>query len=243
MMEEWVDELLSDAQNLLNKIVIFPFPESLPEVSLEYTCTCFLLAFRESAEIRYFEGIYKLTYPLFTWQARRFMEEESLCLEPELIANRFYAFLAECINHPDYIVPLDNLFGWCYRSIENIARLESQSASSQDSPVRAYDLSLIYPTPTEAWLRERHLTERDYIEEQIMETLFGEDCVYTPLEKNILNLYYVENLSLSTIALKLRLSDEKASDLLRGCIFRIVQKLPIKSSDQLQGDLDKEERE
>lgn len=59
MKEEWVKNLLGEAQSILDSPVIYKSIDALEGAPLEEQCSFLLSAFSRSADLKFFEGVYK----------------------------------------------------------------------------------------------------------------------------------------------------------------------------------------
>ena len=209
MSEEWLDQLIVDAQKTFKKPVISHNTDSLQGDTLEEKCSILLQGFSNSAEIRYLEGVYRLTQPLFSWFARKRSCDYGLKLEESRITDRLYGLLSEAALRPDTQVPTEYLFKWCFALIENIVDLERRQLAKSHHDGEDSTLDALYPTNSEVWSRDIQTNDQDHVEEKLIKVMLTGDAKLSPIEKDVLTRYY-EDMELKSIALKLNIEENQA---------------------------------
>ena len=243
MREEWIEELLKDAQKILKEPVISINSDALENIRLEKICSYFLKAFKKTAEIRFFEGFYQVSATLFTWFARKCSINAGFGKDTVDVTTLFYSVLCEASLKPGVNVPSENLFGWCFCTIENIVTDKIITSPETSRNISKYEIDRFLPSSSEAWTRKTMLSESERIEECIIDIIFSGDADLTLLESKVLRLYYGERLSLDALATTLGMSKENAVALFHTCRKKVLLELYNRESDYLKAPDEKEERQ
>lgn len=241
LREEWVKSLLEEARGILNLPVIYNSVDALGIRPLEDKCIVLLEAFSRSADLKFFEGVYKLTWPLFSWYSTRCLKEENSESKAEDITTRIYSALCEYVLRPGAKVPKDNFFGWCYTLIANLIAVESGKERGTSEDTEPSVLSRICPTESEAWMRFTKLSEEDRLEERIIEVLITGEADLTNIERETLSLYYGNAMSINELASKTGLNVQQVTQLLRISRSKVLQEAYRRENLRI-GDSEKEER-
>jgi hypothetical protein len=240
MMEERIQDLLTEAWKILKKPVISEQIDTLHQQTLEEKCVILLKAYSKCAEMRYFEGVYRATLPMFTWFAERQIKRWGLSINVETLTNRFYRLICEKTLSPDPAPIDDNFFEWCYLVIENLVSAEAQCAEVEDKDP-TFDIEFFCPSTSEAWMRGASLGEDERIHERIVEILVAGDADLSPLEKEVFHLYYRKGMSIETLSPEVGLSEDRARALL--CIIRskVLHEVFLKEGGRLWKESGEEE--
>lgn len=242
LREEWVKSLLEEARGILNLPVIYISVDALGISPLEDKCIILLEAFSRSADLKFFKGIYKLTWPLFSWYSAKCLKETNFKSKAEDITTRFYSALCEYILRPGAKVPKDNFFGWCYTLIANLIAVESGKERETSEETEPSALSRIYPTESEAWMRFTKLSEKDRLEERVIEVLITGDADLTNIERETLSLYYGNGMSINELASKTGLNVQQTTQLLHISRSKVLHEVYRRENLRI-GDSEKEERQ
>ena len=213
MRDEWVKNLLDEAQNTFDKPVIYNSVDALEEAPLELQCRYLLEAFRSSADWMFFEGVYRLTWPLFTWFSGKCLKKTESPENIDVIINSFYSMLCEYTLQPDSRIPKENLLGWCYTLIENLTMAKTSKGGKDGS--EAINRQYFYPSEQEAWMRYNELAEAERLEERVIEVLITNDARLVDIEREALTLYYGNGLSIRELSARIGLSEDRAFHLLQ----------------------------
>ena len=122
-------------------------------------------AFSISGDIRFFEGICRLTWPLFNWFARRCIKKAGRNEDAESVTSSLYGHLCEGLQRPNPDVPFEHPFRWCYCTIENLVKSDIGIVSDKQEEHHESDYERFCPSSSELWTREKGLSEAEQIEE------------------------------------------------------------------------------
>ena len=243
MREAWIEDLIEEARKILLKPVICKDSDALGTRTLEETCSILMHAFSKSADIRFFDGICRLTWPLFNWFARRCIKKAGRNEDAESVTSSLYGLLCEGLQRPDPDVPFDQPFRWCYCTIENLVRSDNSSGCENTDEQYASDYERFSPSSSELWTREKGLTEAEQIEEGILEILISGDADLNSLERNVLSLYYKQNLSMKSLASNTGMTEKQARDIFHLSRMKVLTELLKRKGSQLGNAQDEEERQ
>lgn len=241
MSEEWLDQLITDAQEILKKPVISHNINSIQGDTLEDRCSLLLQGFSQSAEIRFLEGVCRLTWPLFSWFVKRRSTELGLSFEDSRITDRAYGLLSEAALRPDMQVPTDYLFKWCFALMENLLEVERRQLSDNHPGDEDRSLQALYPSNSEVWLRESHSSYAERIETKIIEVLLTGDANLSSIEKEVLTLYYRET-ELKSLAMKLNIKEDQARSHLKTGRIKVLKVLNQNEKGRLWRVAEEEEQ-
>jgi len=224
MKEGWLDQLIAEAVGILKNIVISPNHCSINRYSLEEKCSILLQGFANSADMRFFEGVYRLTLPLFTWFVKRRSEEIGFPIDEERIINRMYAFLCEATLKPGLQVPTDSLFKWCYALLLNILKNESHQSANNQIKCERISLDDFLPSNADLWARSQYHSEQDRISEAVFEILYCNDADLDSNELQALTQYY-KHKDLKSLSTTLGLDETKLLDLINKSRLKVLDVL------------------
>ncbi|MBU0755622.1 MAG: hypothetical protein KJ645_10820 [Planctomycetes bacterium] len=240
MSTDWIAQLLRESRGVVEEKHRFVSGDTQWNLPLEKQCVILLSAFEETGEVRFFQGVYTLTQPLFTWFAEKQAKEAGIKGEVEELTNRMYSVLCESIHFPGFVLPVDNLFDWCFALIENLVDEAKRRVHTKEDNA-SNGLASLCPSTTEAYMRSSRLEEPDRIEEHLTGAWYGHGAELSPLEREAITLYHKEGMNLKELANKMDLSPERAESLLSISRLKLLQALHQKEVGHLAMDaMDKE---
>jgi hypothetical protein len=243
MKMEWVEDLLAEAQKILEKPVICIHTDTLGKRPLEEICSILMHAFSKSADIRFFEAVCRLTWPLFTWFARRCIRKTGRNEDVESVTSSFYGLLCEGLQRPETDIPFNHPFRWCYCIIENLVKSVNPGVVQDTEEQYESDFDRFCPSLSEPWIRENGPSEENHVEEGIIEILISGDADLTPMESNVLSLYYGQNLSMKSVASNIGMSEQQIRDIFHNSRIKVLRELFKTKGPQFGTSQDEEERQ
>jgi len=232
MYPDGLSSLLQDAKTILEKDVIHPDLASLPPAKVfESRCTLLLDAFQKSAELRFFEAVYILMYPLFLWFAQKRIIETGMNILAQSLVERLMANLCEHALKPGTLFRSDNLLAWCYCHMENLVQFERAGTRDKETD-RIIGISenscTFSPSEMEIWIWLNNLSEMDRVELKIAESIISNEADLLPRERQALLLYYKNGFSINQTATGMGLNLDDTRHLLASSRSKVLDLLSIK---------------
>lgn len=232
MNQDWMKQLISDAENVLAERSEPVVREGLERSRREDLCATLLKAFAKSCDMHFFEGFYSLSFPLFKWFANRQLNMRPGKKSVEKLLNSMYSVVCESALQPGSAVPYDNLFYWCYALIDNLlendpgtgrAKCLSDEGGAADGvdgfcKDSEFEMTALCPSLVEAYGRVNRMPEDERVFEGIHEALITNDADLSEIELRALSLYdsRVSDQAgmIAKIASEIGISEERAGKLL-----------------------------
>ncbi len=211
--------------------------------TLEDLCHALLERFEDTGETRFFDSFYAITIHLFTAYTHKMLKKYGARVEPMTITNGLYALVFRKLTAPHENIPLDYLLPWCYRVIVNVTREEkrkilphaalSPADSTWDSPNSQLDRMIL----VEEESHNARLLER------VMEILcYGEEGL-SDRDRNLMQRFYLENMSLKEIAAATGLKKSNVGVILKRAREKIARIIRIEKPTPIKPGINRAKRE
>jgi RNA polymerase sigma factor (sigma-70 family) len=207
--------------------------------TLEDLCRALLEQFEETGKTRFFELFYAITRHLFTAYTHKMLKKYGARVEPMTITNGLYAIIFRKLTAPHEKIPLDYLLPWCYRVIVNVTREEkrkilhhatlSRTDSAENSPNSQLDRMIL----VEEESHNARLLER------VMEILCYGEKGLSDRDRNIMQLFYLEDMPLKEIAATTGLTQSNVGVILKRARAKIAKIVRIEKPTAINPEINR----
>jgi hypothetical protein len=241
---EWLDTLLAEAKIILEKSVMPSEEPSLHKVtSAEHECSQLMAAFSQSADTRFFEGVYRMTYPLCKWFAEKRLQQAGIDQDAESLISRMYGILCERLLNPGTSPLSDNPFGWCFSLLDNLIDAEVLYSTTEEGVNKsAWSRDVLCPSTAESWMRKRRLSEVERVQEHVIEAFITDEGELDSHEREVLILYYNKEMNVEAIAEKIGIAVERTREVLEMSRLKLLNAVYKKEAGYLWKDMDEEKQ-
>jgi len=193
-------------------------------IQIEKVSMDLLRHFRQTAECRYFTAFYNISVETFHFYSIRHLSKYSCPADPQEIANKMYMILFERLLAPGNDTPLDYLFPWCYKTMQNLVREEMRSL--QKNKPLIYDISSSDSNHSQVDLliaKENRSTDKKRLE-QILQILYSKESGISKRDRRIMRLFYLEGRSMKQISTIMQLAKANVGVILMRARKRITKR-------------------
>jgi len=241
MKGDWLEQLIADAQNILKNSVISPNSNSIQRDTLEEKCALLLFGYAKSSETRFIEGVYRLTWPLFSWFVAKRSKEIGLKLEDQQVTYRMYGLLCEALLKPGFQFPTDYLFMWCFALLDNLLDLEYHQSSGKKVESANQTFEALYPSNYDIWLRYQDTSDSVRLIDRVIEVLITGDADLSIIEEKVCSLYY-SGMGIDSLATNLNITEDYAKSVLKESRLKMLLALYNLESSRLGFIIEEEDQ-
>lgn len=199
--------------------------KKVADLSLEEVARRLLEEFQKSEDRRFFNLFYSLTQKIFYAYSYSHTSRFNNSLDPEEILNRLYILVFEKLLSATGSLPLDYLFPWCFKAMQNLASEEARALAKAKRLATKADPPPDQPSPMELLLdKEKRQIEKQKTH-QILELLFSTQTGLSRRDRKIMRMYYLEGRTMREIGRVNQLATSHISVILMRARKRIARRM------------------